>query len=469
MARSLFDKIWDEHAIADLGDGLTLLNVDCHLIHDLVAGPALEALNARGLRVRNPELTFATPDHGVTSRPDRPAGLNASATSLLNRMRDLTRAAGIRLFDVAEDGQGIVHVIGPELGLTLPGGLIVCGDSHTCTHGGLGALAFGIGTSEVVHVLATQTIRQRKPRTLRITFRGTLPPGVGAKDLMLFAIGKLGAKAGQGYAVEYAGPVVRALDIEQRLTLCNLSIELGAKIGLVAPDERTFEYLAGKPFAPAGAAFEAAVAHWRTLPGDPDARFDLEHDLDAGAVTPQITWGTSPEDVVAIDGRTPDPDAEPDPARRKRLIEALRYMDLRPHQALAGLPVDRVFIGSCANGRLSDLREAAAVARGGRVASTVQAWVVPGSQRVKRAAEAEGLDQVFRDAGFEWREPGCSLCLSTENEQLRPGERSVSTTNRNFVGRQGLGARTHLASPATAAASALAGVICDVAGLGSRP
>lgn len=462
MARTMLDKLWAEHVVADLGGGLSLLNVDRHLIHDLVAGPAFERMAARGLTVRNPERTFATPDHGVTSQPDRPARLDRVATHLLNEMRRFSRETDVRLFDIGEDGQGIVHVVGPELGLTLPGGSVVCGDSHSCTHGGLGALSFGIGTSEVVHVLATQTIRQHKPRTMRITYSGTAGRAVTAKDIILFTIARLGTKAGTGHAVEYAGTVIAALDIEERLTLCNLSVELGAKIGLIAPDERTFAYLTDKPFAPKGELFDAAVAHWRTLPTDDGAVFDTEHHIDIDAITPQVSWGTSPEDVIAVDGLVPDPAAEADPARRQRMVEALDYMGLVAGQRLVGLPIDRVFIGSCANGRLSDLRAAARVVAGGRVAAHVQAWVVPGSRRVQRAAEAEGLDRIFREAGFEWREPGCSLCLSTANEQLRPGERSVSTTNRNFVGRQGLGARTHLASPATAAASALAGAICDV-------
>lgn len=462
MARTMFDKIWAEHAVADLGGGLTLLDVDRHLIHDLVAGPAYDRLAARGLPIRNPERTFAMPDHGVTSRPERPAGLDRVATGLIDRMREGSRAAGVRLFDIGEDGQGIVHVVGPELGLTLPGSLIVCGDSHSCTHGGLASLSFGIGTTEVVHVLATQTIRQRKPKTMRIVYSGAPGAAVTAKDIILFTIARLGTKAGQGYAIEYAGPAIKALSIEERLTLCNLSIELGAKIGMVAPDERTYAYLKNKPFSPKGALFDQAVAYWRTIASDADARFDAEHHIDIADVTPQISWGTSPEDVIAIDGRVPDPAAEADPARRQRMTDALDYMGLAAGQALVGTPIDRVFIGSCANGRLSDLREAARVAAGGRVAPHVIAWVVPGSRRVQQAAEAEGLDTIFRAAGFEWREPGCSLCLATAGEHLQPGERSVSTTNRNFVGRQGPGVRTHLVSPATAAASALAGTICDV-------
>ena len=456
---TLLDKLWKEHAIEELDGDVTLLNVDRHLIHDLVAGPALRELWSRGLTVQNPERTFATPDHGVTSRPNRPNGLNEPARKLLSDMRTFSRAEGIRVFDIGDDGQGIVHVIGPELGLTLPGALVVCGDSHTCTHGGLGALAFGIGTSEVVHVLATQTIRQRKPRAMRLTYTGKLRPGAGVKDLILYTIGRLGVASGQGFAIEFAGHAVEAMEIEQRLTLCNLSVELGAKSAVVAPDEKTFAYLRGRTFAPQGAMLDAAVAYWRTLASDDNATFDAEEGINASDVVPQVTWGTSPDDVTSLDGSVPDPSQEPDLARRARMVAAIDYMGLRPGQRIAGTPIDRVFIGSCANGRLSDLREAAAVVAKGRVASTVQAWVVPGSVRVQQAAEAEGLHVIFRDAGFEWREPGCSLCLSTANEEMCPGERSVSTTNRNFGGRQGLGVRTHLASPATAAAAALAGCI----------
>ncbi len=459
--RCLFDKVWDEHEIADLGDDVKLLGVDRHMIHDLVAGPALDELARRRLPVRSPMRAFAMPDHGVTSRMDRPAGLNRPALLLLDAMRQRTREAGIRMFDIGHDNQGIVHVVGPEMGLTLPGSLIVCGDSHTCTHGGLGALSFGIGTSEVVHVLATQTIRQRKPNCMRIILTGTPRATTSVKDLILYTIGRLGTKTGQGYAVEFAGPVVRRLEIEERLTLCNLSIELGAKIGMIAPDERTFEYLVDRPFTPRGLLFKQAVDYWRTLPSDDDAVFDAEHEIDITGVGPQISWGTSPQDVVSIDQPIPDVAADSDAGSRRRHGDALAYMDLRPGQPVRGVPITHVFIGSCANGRLSDLRSAAAIAARGKVAAHVRAWVVPGSAQVKRAAEAEGLHHIFRDAGFEWREPGCSLCLATANEQLSANDRCVSTTNRNFVGRQGPGARTHLASPATAAASALAGCISD--------
>jgi 3-isopropylmalate/(R)-2-methylmalate dehydratase large subunit len=466
---TLFGRIWNLHRIKPLGGGVDLLFVDRHLVHDLEAGPRLAALAARGLPVLRPDLTFATPDHAVVTTPGRATAATAaaadgttSAGSLLADMRRRTAAAGIKLFDLGEPGQGIVHVIGPELGLSLPGLLIVCGDSHTCTHGGLGALAFGIGSSEVEHVLATQSLRQSRPATLRLRIDGRRAPGVGAKDLMLYAIGRFGTAAARGHAIEYAGAAVVALDVEARLTLCNLSIEMGAKIGMIAPDSTVFEYIAGRHYAPKGAQWEPAVAAWSALASDADAVFDRELCVDAAAVAPQITWGTSPQDVVGIDAVVPDPDAVGDPALRRSRRAALDYMGLSPGQRLEGTPIDWVFIGSCTNGRLSDLREAAAVVRGRRVAARVNAWVVPGSENVRRAARAEGLDKIFLEAGFQWREPGCSLCLGANGELIPPGQRSVSTTNRNFVGRQGPGARTHIASPATAAAAAIAGAIADV-------
>lgn len=460
--RTLFDKIWAAHSVADLGGDTWLLHVDRHLIHDLVAGPALTDLAKRRRPVRNPELTFATVDHGVASSPGRNTDSSPAGGRLLRQMRQRVSETGIRLFDLGQPGQGIVHVMGPELGLTLPGMLIVCGDSHTCTHGGLGSIAFGIGSSEVVHVLATQTLRQRKPAAMRIRFEGAPPPWVTAKDLILHVIGRLGTAAGRGHAVEYAGSAMRAFGIEQRLTVCNLSIELGAKIGLVAPDDTTYQYVATRPMAPQGALLDQAIASWRTLPSDAGARFAVEHTFDVREIVPQITWGTSPQDVLAVTGVIPDPANEPDVARRRRMEEAVAYMGLTPGAPIAGTPVDWVFIGSCANSRLSDLRLAASVIAGRKVAAGVKAWVVPGSESVKREAQQEGLDQVFRQAGFQWREPGCSMCLSANGEVVAPGERSVSTSNRNFVGRQGPGARTHLASPAMAAAAAITGRICDV-------
>ncbi len=459
--RTMFAKIWDEHVVADLGDGTALLHIDRHLLHDLGGSRGLLALKARHLHVHSPELTFATPDHGISTAPQR-AGTIARGVELLAALRAETAAAGIRLFDVGHPGQGIVHVIGPELGLTLPGCLLVCGDSHTCTQGGVGALAFGIGASEAAHVLATQTLVQRRPKTMRVEFTGRMRPGVTPKDLILALIGQVGTGGGTGYAVEYTGDAIRAMDVEGRLTICNLSVELGAKMGMVAPDETTFAYLEGRPYAPKGAMWLRALDAWAAIPSDAGAAFDREISVDVASVAPQITWGTSPEHVIPVDGRIPDPAAVPDATRRTAYSAALDYMGLEGGRPIAGTPVDWVFIGSCTNSRLSDLRAAAAVVRGRKVAPGVHAWVVPGSEIVKRDATAEGLDRVFLDAGFEWREPGCSMCVAANGEQVPPGQRAVSTSNRNFVGRQGPGSRTHLASPAMAAAAAVTGAITDV-------
>ncbi len=460
--RTLFDKIWDAHVVADLGEGWSLLHIDRHLLHDLSGARALAEVAERGLPVRNPQLAFATPDHAVSSRPGRTAASFPPGRKLHDTLRDRASASGIAFFGLGEPGQGIVHVMGPELGIALPGVTLICGDSHTCTNGALGALAFGTGSSELVHALATQTLRQRRPKRMRITLDGRPGRGVGPKDLILHVIGRFGAGAGTGHAVEYAGEAVRAMTIEERLTLCNLSIEMGAKMGLVAPDETTFAYVEGRRYAPKGATFAQALAHWRTLPSDPDAHFDREEHVDAGTVAPTVTWGTSPEHALAIDGTIPDPATAPDPDRREAHRAALAYMGLEAGRPIAGTPVDWVFIGSCTNSRLSDLRDAAGIVRGRRVAEGVTAWVVPGSEQVKREAEAEGLDALFRAAGFAWREPGCSMCVAANGERVPPGARSISTSNRNFVGRQGPGSRTHLASPAMAAAAAIAGAITDV-------
>jgi 3-isopropylmalate/(R)-2-methylmalate dehydratase large subunit len=459
--RTMLAKIWNQHVIARLSDDTDLLHIDRHLLHDLGGSRGLLDLKGRGLSVHNPELTFATPDHAISTAPGR-AGTSKIGQELLAALRVETSASGIQMFDIDEPGQGIVHVIGPELGLSLPGCVIVCGDSHTCTHGGLGALAFGIGSSELTHVLATQALIQRRPNTMRVKFEGKLPLGVTAKDLILALIGHVGAAGGTGYAVEYAGSAIREMPVEGRLTICNLSIELGAKVGMVAPDEKTFEYLRGRPYAPEGEMWDQAVKAWRELPSDADARFDHEVSIDVTKIVPQVTWGISPEHVIGVDGRIPDPKEIDDPARRAAFETALDYMGLQAGAAIAGTPVDWVFIGSCTNSRLSDLRAAVEVARGRKVAPSVRAWIVPGSETVKRDAMAEGLDTVFIDAGFEWREPGCSMCLAANGETVAPGQRSVSTSNRNFVGRQGPRARTHLASPATAAAAAIAGAIADV-------
>lgn len=464
-ARTMFDKVWDEHVVETLAPGIDLLHIDRHMLHDLGGGDAIAQLLRSGLPVRNPELTFATPDHVVETRPGRTGGNAPWADELVLRLREQTRLAGVRLYDVGQDGQGIVHVIAPELGLSLPGLTVVCGDSHTCTNGALGALAFGIGASEMQHVLATQTLPQRRPKTMRASFAGPLPAGVGAKDMILALIGRIGTAGATGYALEYTGDAVRDLDMEGRMTLCNLSIECGAKVGMVAPDDTTFAWLEGRPHAPAGEAWMQAVAFWRTLASDPGAAFDAEVAIDCSDLAPHVTWGTSPEQVVRIDQAIPVPDQAPDEAHRRAWSEALAYMDLQPGQPIAGTRIDRVFIGSCTNSRLPDLRRAARVVEGRRVAGHVEAWVVPGSERVKREAEAEGLDRIFLAAGLEWREPGCSLCVGANGELVGPGQRCVSTSNRNFVGRQGPGARTHLASPEMAAAAAIAGAIVDVRSL----
>jgi 3-isopropylmalate/(R)-2-methylmalate dehydratase large subunit len=455
MAKTLFDKLWDSHVVADLGEGWALLHIDRVLLHDLSGARALGEIAEAGHALARPELVFATPDHAVSTLPGRTSETFAGGARTLANLRKRARETGIRLFDLGQPGNGIVHVMAPELAIVLPGLTLVCGDSHTCTNGGVGALAFGIGASELAHVLATQTLMQRRPRNMRIRFEGTLGAGVTAKDMILAAIGRFGTAGGTGYAVEYAGSAVRALPIEARLTLCNLSIEMGAKMGMVAPDEATFAWLAGREFAPKGAQWDAAVTAWRALPSDPGAAFDADHLIDAAAIAPQVTWGNSPEQVLPVTGLVPEPRSAGDRA-------ALDYMALEPGRPIAGTAVDWVFIGSCTNSRLSDLRDAAAVIRGRKVAAGVTAWVVPGSETVKRDAEAEGLHRQFLEAGFEWREPGCSLCVAANGEVVPPGKRSVSTSNRNFVGRQGTGSRTHLASPAMAAAAALAGAITDV-------
>ncbi|NCY23314.1 MAG: 3-isopropylmalate dehydratase large subunit [Alphaproteobacteria bacterium] len=451
MAKTMFDKIWDSRVVADLGDGWSLLYLDRVLIHDLSGGRAIREVLDAGHGVAEPNKVFAVPDHAVSSRPGRDETTFPIGEKLLKSLRETTGKTGVRLFDLGRPGHGIVHVMAPELGVVLPGLTLACGDSHTCTNGAMGCMAFGIGASELGHALATQTLPQRRPRTMRIRFEGARPPGVTAKDMILHAIGRLGTAAGTGYAIEYAGSAVEALEIEERLTLCNLSIEMGAKIGMVAPDEKTFAYLQGRDFAPKAAQWQAAIADWRAVPSDPGARFDVDHLIRMENIAPQITWGTSPGQVAPITGFVPEGDAA-----------ALSYMGLEPGQKLAGTKVDWVFIGSCTNSRLSDLRAAADIIGGRQVAKHVTAWVVPGSETVKREAEAEGLHTRFLEAGFEWREPGCALCVAANGEQVPAGARCVSTSNRNFVGRQGTGARTHLASPAMAAAAALAGALVDV-------
>ncbi|QJR10866.1 3-isopropylmalate dehydratase large subunit [Usitatibacter rugosus] len=420
-------------------------------------------LRQRGLVPRAPERSFATPDHYVpTDSRDLATMADPEKRAMAEALQSDARSAGITLFPLGDVRQGIVHVVAPEQGLSRPGMLIVCGDSHTSTHGALGALAFGIGATEVAHVLATQSIWQRRPRTLRVNVEGTLPPAVSAKDIILAVIARIGAAGAVGHVIEYAGSAIRSLSMEGRLTVCNMSIEAGARAGLIAPDDTTFSYLAGRPHVPRGAEWDKAMAGWRSLATDPDAAFDRDVTLDAGSLAPMVTWGTSPEDALPITGRVPDPASAGDTARRDAMRRALDYMGLTPGTALTDVAVDRVFIGSCTNGRIEDLRAAAAVVSGRKVDPRVKAWVVPGSGLVKREAEAAGLDRIFLEAGFEWRHPGCSMCLGTNGDQVAPGQRCASTSNRNFVGRQGPGARTHLMSPAMAAAAALRGHLSDV-------
>ncbi len=459
--RTLFDKIWDEHVVESLADEWALLHIDRHLLHDLSGPAALEELAVRGLRIRNPSLTFATPDHLVSSAPSRrvdPVG----STSIWASMREEAAAAGVRVFDVDSGAQGIVHVMGPELGLVLPGTTLVCSDSHTCTNGALGAIAIGVGSSQSAQVLAAQVLRLQRPRPMRITIDGPLGRAVTAKDVALHLIAELGTAAAVGRAVEYAGSTVSAMTIEERLTLCNLSVELGARTGIIAPDDTTFSWLQGRRHAPTGELWAQAVAVWGALATDDGARFDVDVGMRAENIAPMVTWGTSPEHGVAIDGRVPHPVGAETEAKANAWVAALEYMGLRAGQRLIGLPVDWVFIGSCANSRLSDLRAAAAVIAGRKVAPNVTAWVVPGSEQVRAQAETEGLHEIFEQAGFRWRTPGCSMCVAANGERVPSGARCVSTSNRNFVGRQGPNARTHLASPATAAAAAIAGALIDV-------
>jgi 3-isopropylmalate/(R)-2-methylmalate dehydratase large subunit len=460
MGQTLVDKVWESH-IARRAEGLPdLLYVDLHLVHEVTSPQAFESLRVAGRSVRRPDLTLATMDHNVATGDDTP--MDPLSEQQLAALARNCEEFGVPLYATGSGREGIVHVIGPELGLTQPGMTIVCGDSHTSTHGALGALAFGIGTSEVEHVLATQTLPQRKPRSLRIRFIGELPDGVGAKDIVLAAIGQLGVDGGVGHVIEYSGPVIEGLSMEGRLTICNMSIEAGARAGLIAPDDVTFAYLEGRPGAPQGSDWDAAVARWRSLPTDADAVFDRELEIDVSELRPQVTWGTNPGMVVPIDGVVPDPEDIADADARAAAERALAYMALEPGTPIQEIGVDRVFIGSCTNSRIEDLRTAAAVVRGRHVHPSVRALVVPGSAQVKLQAEAEGLDRVFTDAGFEWRRAGCSMCLGMNPDVLASGERCASTSNRNFEGRQGAGGRTHLVSPSVAAATAIAGHFADV-------
>jgi 3-isopropylmalate/(R)-2-methylmalate dehydratase large subunit len=460
--RSIVGKIWDEHVVADLGGGQALLHVDRIFLHERTGPQALAALAAAGRRVANPALVFGVVDHIVDTEPGRTERTRfKGGDEFIRSFRELAAAAGLRLFDLDDPRQGIVHVVSPEQGIALPGCTLVCPDSHTCTVGGIGALAWGIGSTEGEHALATQTLVRPRPRTMHVEFRGRLAPGVTAKDMILALIGRYGAAGGANHAIEFGGEAVRALPVEARLTLCNMAVEFGAWTGLVAPDDTTIEWIAGRPFAPRGAAWNAAVAHWRSLVSDEDAAWDARLALDCDRLAPQVTWGTSPAHAVAIDAPVPDPGAPGDAAARAGFERALEYMALRPGQPLLGLPIEAAFIGSCTNSRLADLRAAAGLLRGRRVAPGVKALVVPGSTQVKRAAEAEGLDRVFREAGFEWRESGCSLCFYSGGDSFGAARRVVTSTNRNFEGRQGPGVRSHLASPLTVAASAIAGRIAD--------
>jgi 3-isopropylmalate/(R)-2-methylmalate dehydratase large subunit len=462
MPTTLFEKLWNAHVVREATDQPSLLYVDLHLVHEVTSPQAFAGLRDAGRRVRRPELTIATADHNV---PTTNRGLPIAdpiAAAQIETLRTNCREFGIQLFDINSAEQGIVHVIGPELGLTQPGMTVVCGDSHTSTHGAFGALAFGIGTSEVEHVLATQCLPQNKPRTMLIDVRGELPEGVSAKDLALGIIGRIGTDGATGHVIEYAGHAVRKLSMEARMTLCNMSIEAGARAGMIAPDQTTFDYLEGRKFAPSGAAWNTAVSCWKTFSTDEGAAFDRVFEIDAASLEPFVTWGTSPGMVVPVSGKVPDPaDAESD-TDRHAAERALEYMDLAPRTSIENINVDRVFIGSCTNARLEDLRAAARVVNGYRISDSVQAMVVPGSQKVKRAAEAEGIDHIFSEAGFEWREAGCSMCLGMNPDILQPGERCASTSNRNFEGRQGRGGRTHLVSPMMAAAAAITGHFTDV-------
>jgi 3-isopropylmalate/(R)-2-methylmalate dehydratase large subunit len=464
---TLFDKIWSSHAILVRPDGATLLHIDRHLVHD-GSGNAFRMLKDKGLAVRRPDRTFATPDHYVSTLSHDLASINEPhRRGVVEDLEANAKAAGLTLFGLADRRQGIVHVVGPEQGLSQPGMIMVCGDSHTATHGALGALAFGVGASEVGHVLATQTLWQRQPKNMRIVVDGTLAHGVHAKDVILAIIARIGTAGGVGHVIEYAGSTIRGLGIEGRLTICNMSIEAGARAGMVAPDETTFAYLRGRPYAPKGADWDTALAYWGTLASDTDAQFDREVSLDAAEVAPMVTWGTSPEAAAPITERVPDPASAPDAARRESMERALAYMDLRPGMPLSDIAIDRVFIGSCTNSRIEDLRAAAKVLDGRR--AVIPAIAVPGSSLVKAQAESEGLDAIFKRAGFEWREAGCSMCVGMNGDLVAPGERCASTSNRNFVGRQGKGARTHLVSPVMAAAAAITGKLTDVRQFLTRP
>jgi 3-isopropylmalate/(R)-2-methylmalate dehydratase large subunit len=460
--RTLFDKIWDAHVVADNGDGTALLYIDRHLVHEVTSPQAFEGLRDAGRGVRRPELTLAVADHNVPTT-DRSAGIEDEESRIqVETLTSNCKEFGINLFEMDDPRQGIVHIVGPEQGFTQPGMTIVCGDSHTATHGAFGALAFGIGTSEVEHVLATQTLSQRHAKNMRVTVEGDLPVGVTSKDMVLAIIGVIGTAGGTGHVIEFAGSAMRKLSMEGRMTVCNMTIEAGARAGLIAPDETTFAYLNDRPMAPSGEHWDRAVDWWRSLPSDPGAHYEKEVELLASDIEPQVTWGTSPEDVLPITGSVPDPANARDKDHRAAMERSLAYMDLKPGTKLQDVAIDRVFIGSCTNGRIEDLRAVAALVEGRKVADGIHAMVVPGSGLVKKKAEEEGIDRILIEAGFDWREPGCSMCLAMNADKLEPGERCASTSNRNFEGRQGRGGRTHLVSPGMAAAAAIKGRLADV-------
>ena len=461
MGKTMFEKIWDSHVVAEQ-DGVTLLYIDRHLVHEVTSPQAFEGLRLAGRKVRRPGNTFAVPDHNIpTIHQDQPIKDPISRIQV-QTLRDNCKEFGIQLFDLGDERAGIVHVMAPEQGITFPGATVVCGDSHTSTHGAFGALAFGIGTSEVEHVLASQTLQQQRAKTMLVDIKGTLPEHVTSKDIALALIGKIGTAGGTGYVIEFAGPSIRSMSMEARMTLCNMAIEGGARAGLVAPDQTTFDYLRGRPYVPAGSDYDQAVAAWKLLPSDDDAKFDKTIELTADDILPQVTWGTSPEMVTGVDGKVPDPAAIEDAEQRKSIERALKYMGLEANTPIQDIPVERVFIGSCTNSRIEDLRAVADFVKGRKVSDKVYAMVVPGSGLVKKQAESEGIDKILTEAGFDWREPGCSMCLAMNDDVLQPGERCASTSNRNFEGRQGRGGRTHLVSPVMAAAVALEGHFVDV-------
>ena len=462
MPKTLYDKIWEDHLVHAQKDGTSLLYVDRHLIHEVTSPQAFEGLRLNNRKVRKPELTLAVADHNVPTT-DRSKGISDMDSKIqVDTLRDNCKEFGVKLFDMNDKRQGIVHIIGPEQGFTQPGNVIVCGDSHTATHGAFGALAFGIGTSEVEHVLATQTLIQKKSKNLRISVEGKLPVGVTAKDVILKIIGTIGTAGGTGYVVEYAGEVIRNLSMEERMTICNMTIEAGARAGLIAPDEKTFNYLKNRPMSPKEKNWNLAITNWKNLKSDENCKFDKEVLIKAEEIEPLVTWGTSPQDVSPITGQVPDPDKIKDKEKREALHRSLKYMGLNANMKITDIKIDKVFIGSCTNGRIEDLREAAKKLKGKKIAQHVQAMVVPGSGLVKTQAEQEGLDKIFIDSGFEWREPGCSMCLAMNADKLNPQERCASTSNRNFEGRQGRGGRTHLVSPAMAVAAAIKGHLADV-------